>query len=1113
VPDGIGLGEGFITIRPDMTAFTPELEVKVKGALAAINTAGTQNPLENAFAGSASGAQQLDKSVTAAAASIQQKAVPAMKTLGDTTKSATTSVNSANTSITGLQRSVLSLTRLAPVLAAVFSVKLFSDFEKAAQEAGAVFGDSANQVIDFAKNISTQFGLTETAALRFATDFGNALQGIGFSANTAAVASEELTKRTADVAAALSKSPQQIAQAFQLALEGNIRGLKQLGITISATDEANRAAQLGYKGTVAELSDAQKAAVLYSLVLDATNKFQGQAAATADTFAGRLRTFKATVGDTAIAVGRTLAPALEGILAVFTPLIGIIGKLPAPLLAFAAAAGTTALALKALSASALGPFISGLFGAEGAIGGFVAAMGETEGVLAGLEAGFATLNPEIAGVALIVGVATAAFALFQQKTESTAERIRSLGDASLDAAGKFKTLTDVDLHQLINDLNALSNIKAPSPDMTPTVEAIHQLTDAGNDLDKIRSKFTDLLKPEFGTAGLGAAAEVLDALNASGQGQTAIAKELQADFDKEVAARQKANDEAQRGSNILNQDTIVREQNDAAVKEQTSSINDLFTVTDQLTKANQSLADSNDAVAAAQQKIKDLKTAGATQEIADATASLTQANDSLTAALERQVAAQEALADLKAPATEQELSDATDTVTEAQIKLAQAIRARDAAEKALNETTGVTLNLTGLNLRQLGTALAAARASLAAQRATAPTSGATPQETAIEAEINVRKATEDVQKAQDDLNALKVKGTVETDKTVAAEHELTLANNAVTTAQDEVNKRQAKLADLQAGTTQNAKDLVTANKDLATALQHQHDAQQTVNDLTAKQKDDTNKILGIQQLITNEQRNQIRNQQILFAGNANLRRGLVENILATAGTTMFGPFGGPTNVPFTPGILTQGEIDQIFAALTGDPNRLRDLLKNLGLSVPGFAAGGVIDRPTLAWIGEKFRTESVIPWSNTQRVWDVLSQSLPHMPTVVRQRLEPAIPGPEHRISRPTHLNVPYVEIDYDRLGAAVARALRQSGAGADVDIHVHPAPGMSEAQLVRRAKRELGRVWEGCWIPSPERGWPSRDRRSSTSPAPPPTSGPVTGRPGLSSTASATAPRTGSAP
>lgn len=1056
-------GAGSVVILPDLTQFDAILQAKVTASLAAI-----EKQFAVAGTGGAAGAGSLaavGTEASAAGSAVAQKFTPAIKAATGEAEKLGKAASGAGTGLQGLSKQFAAVARLAPVLAAAFSVKLFGDFEKAAKESAAVFGSSSNEIIGFAKTLDTSFGLTATAALRFAADFGNALQNIGFSQKVAAAASEELTKRTADVAAAIGQTPAQISKAFLLAIEGNARGLKQLGIAISSADVANRAAALGFAGTASELNDAQKAAVFYSLVLEKTAKFQGQAALTAGDFAGRLRTAKAAIGDAAIALGSSLAPAAEGILALFTAIVSPIGKLPPALLAFAAAATVASVALNLLSGSAfvgaISAFVSGIFDAIAALGIMATEIATVGATSLALEA----IVPPLALIALTAGAVAAAFVVFKGNTESTAERLKKIGDAAGDAAKQFKILTAVDIKQFTTDLKALGDVGAVELGDKILVGDISQLQ--GLDLKgiiarakEVKTAFADLLNQKStGNAGIGAAKDALDALNAAGLGNTETVKAMQVAYDKEVTARIAANEEAKKGADILNADSILREKNEATIKAQTAAINDLFTVTDQLHKAQRDASAALDDQSKAQAKVNILLKEGGRAEIAEARIKIGDANDSLTASILRQAEAQKALDKLNAPATARELSDATDALTLAQIAEAQATRARDDALKALNKTQTKAIDLTHLSLDQLRTTLANARATLAAQRSGPATStgGATPEETAITAEINLRAAKEKTADAAKDLLDLQQKGLVKTDEILHQEREVVLAKNAVTKAQEEVNKRQGELDGILAGNSQFAKDLATAQDLVKTATDKVHDTQAQVSDLVSKQKDDTNTILGTQKLISDEMLRQIGLHKDLFAQDANLRRGLVENTLSTIGATI--NRGGGVIGPLVGGDLGQPTIDALFNALSG--NNLQgfiDLLKKIGVNLPGRALGGLITRPEFAFLGEKFKVESVVPWGQgAARVWDVLSQSLPHMPTTVRQRLEPVIPGAQHQISAATHLNRPVTEIDYKTLGREVARALKEAGVGGG-EINVHPTPGMDETRLARKVAREIDR-------------------------------------------------------
>lgn len=57
------------------------------------------------------------------------------------------------------------------------------------------------------------------------------------------------------------------------------------------------------------------------------------------------------------------------------------------------------------------------------------------------------------------------------------------------------------------------------------------------------------------------------------------------------------------------------------------------------------------------------------------------------------------------------------------------------------------------------------------------------------------------------------------------------------------------------------------------------------------------------------------------------------------------------------------------------PGPLKGAANKLLGALPGFAEGGVVGNPTLAWIGEGGDTESIIPWNNSQRSKDLWLQT------------------------------------------------------------------------------------------------------------------------------------------
>lgn len=66
----------------------------------------------------------------------------------------------------------------------------------------------------------------------------------------------------------------------------------------------------------------------------------------------------------------------------------------------------------------------------------------------------------------------------------------------------------------------------------------------------------------------------------------------------------------------------------------------------------------------------------------------------------------------------------------------------------------------------------------------------------------------------------------------------------------------------------------------------------------------------------------------------------------------------------------------VIGAVSGMiPEPIRGAASKLLGALPGFADGGIVSSPTLAWVGEGGDTETVIPWNNSQRSKDLWLQT------------------------------------------------------------------------------------------------------------------------------------------
>lgn len=252
------------------------------------------------------------------------------------------------------------------------SIKAASDLTEEISKANVVFRGSERQVAEWSEHLSSAFGLTRGEALRTASTLGNMLVPMGFVRRDAAKMSETLVELAGDMASFNNASPDDVLQALQSALAGAVRPLRRFGVfltqdrilaeafadgiakttlNVGKIADANtkvaiaqakltaanakygagttqvaeatvtlHSAQAGLhkalEGSSGVLTTAQKTLATYKLVLKDTADAQGNAANSAGTLAGQLRTQHAEIGNLKERIGQELLPAELSVLRV-----------------------------------------------------------------------------------------------------------------------------------------------------------------------------------------------------------------------------------------------------------------------------------------------------------------------------------------------------------------------------------------------------------------------------------------------------------------------------------------------------------------------------------------------------------------------------------------------------------------------------------------------------------------------------------------------------------------------------------------------------------------------------------------------------------------------------
>jgi hypothetical protein len=238
------------------------------------------------------------------------------------TKKLSQGINSANKELTGfggsLQKVVGPALIAATAAAGALAVKLGVDAVKAASDlgetqnkVGVIFGDSAQQILNFAETSVTALGQTENQALSAAATFAQFGKAAGLSGQGLVDFSSELVTLSADLASFNNSSPEQAITAIGAALRGEAEPLRAFGVLLDDATLKARAMEMGiYEGNGA-LTQQQKVLAAHQEILSQTTDAQGDFERTSDGLANTSRILSAAIEQAKATIGEGLVDALE----------------------------------------------------------------------------------------------------------------------------------------------------------------------------------------------------------------------------------------------------------------------------------------------------------------------------------------------------------------------------------------------------------------------------------------------------------------------------------------------------------------------------------------------------------------------------------------------------------------------------------------------------------------------------------------------------------------------------------------------------------------------------------------------------------------------------------
>ncbi len=222
-----------------------------------------------------------------------------------------------------------------------------ADADDAMDAVESAFGGASKSIVDFSKDTAEKMGMSAQDYQTMAAETGRILTGFGIDNQTAADATNTLTTRAADMAAIVGGSTEDAMGAIDKAMQGQTKGLKQYGISISNAEVEARAMAKGYVDASGKVTDAGKAIATQELILEKTNKYQGEFAKNSGDLGSQQDILKAKMENLQSTIGTALIPIMTKLFDIIRPMIDFISNNVGWLAPLAAGIMAIVLAVKA----------------------------------------------------------------------------------------------------------------------------------------------------------------------------------------------------------------------------------------------------------------------------------------------------------------------------------------------------------------------------------------------------------------------------------------------------------------------------------------------------------------------------------------------------------------------------------------------------------------------------------------------------------------------------------------------------------------------------------------------------------------------------------------------
>ena len=244
-----------------------------------------------------------------------------MKSLKDGVNSTTMAAKALASSlvITAIISALISAVRKL-ISIAKEGIGLASQLEEVQNVVEVSFGNMTQDVEGFSKKALYSLGMSELTAKKMASTFMAMSNSMGISAKDGRNMALQLTALAADMASFYNVSQDVAQTALNSIFTGETETLKKFGIVLTETNLKAFALSRGITKSYSSMTEAEKVALRYNYVLQATANAQGDFARTSGSWANQTRLLKEQLNILKTALGQIL-------IAVILPLVKALNAL------------------------------------------------------------------------------------------------------------------------------------------------------------------------------------------------------------------------------------------------------------------------------------------------------------------------------------------------------------------------------------------------------------------------------------------------------------------------------------------------------------------------------------------------------------------------------------------------------------------------------------------------------------------------------------------------------------------------------------------------------------------------------------------------------------------